>query len=793
MQKLSRKVWTWIIVGVILLGAAGYLYYQFNYQQEKLTRSLEKLPTWLQPLNPLAEEVEPLYITVVIPEQNEGFGKELNRVIELFQADIDAQNNVNGHPVKVIPYDDGFDKPDEAIAAAEQIVADGRSLVVIGHIYSASSLAISPIYSEAGIPIITPSAGDPAVTQTSKWFFRTISDSSTMSAYAGLYSRMVLNHERASIIYEDNSFGKSLEETFLETFEKNGGTIVYDEKMSHQDSLNEVGAGEALKIIEKMTAPDAEDPGIIFLGLNDNEAQQFMYAMRNAGKNYPLIAAYDQGDSNFAELFANDPQEKAHPGYFTDDMVAFSPVIFDVSGQAAHDFYEKYVNAYSEPPTWLGATVYDAMLVAVQAIHETGATGHAETITEERAKIREYISSLNSPSRSVNGLTGQVHFDENRNFTRPPIFGTFLQRSFTSSPNQLRPVLDARLIPNLQTSIHAGDVIQNGGQYIYKTSVVYTGIKLNKISNLDVDKDHTFTADFYLWFRYQGDLDVEDIEFINATDPIQLEAPVSILTVNGMNYKLYRVRAKFNTTSELRDYPFDNQNLIIQFRHKNLTSERLIYVEDILGMDNATQSNALITRLNQGRVFDAGDNWNLTDGRIFIDVYSSRASLGNPVFIGSQPSLENSQFNVKIDIERNSMRFMLKTMFPLFCLVALAYLSLFLPGYKFETIISVMTGTVLSIVFFHVNLSNRLSVGYNVALDYVFYATYFLYILELMITIIAWHYYQKDEVTARKRIYFARILYPVYLFIAGTLFLWLYSNPTGNIALEGLRGIIPGL
>jgi len=210
-------------------------------------------------------------------------------------------------------------------------------------------------------------------------------------------------------------------------------------------------------------------------------------------------------------------------------------------------------------------------------------------------------------------------------------------------------------------------------------------------------------------------------------------------------------------------------------------------------MDNATLSNALIARLNQGRVFDAGDNWNLTDSRIFIDVYTSRASLGNPVFIGSQPSLENSQFNVKIDIERNSARFMLKTMLPLFCLVMLAYLSLFLPGYKFETIISVMTGTVLSIVFFQVNLSNRLNVGYNVALDYVFYATYILYVLELMITIIAWHYYQKDEATARKRIYFARMLYPVYLFVSGSLFIWLYSNLLGNMALEGLRGIIPGL
>jgi hypothetical protein len=62
-----------------------------------------------------------------------------------------------------------------------------------------------------------------------------------------------------------------------------------------------------------------------------------------------------------------------------------------------------------------------------------------------------------------------------------------------------------------------------------------------------------------------------------------------------------------------------------------------------------------------------------------------------------------------------------------------------------------------------------------------------------MITIIAWHYYQKDEITARKRMRFARILYPVFLFSAGSLFLWLYSHPYGMMTLASLRGIVPGL
>jgi len=143
-----------------------------------------------------------------------------------------------------------------------------------------------------------------------------------------------------------------------------------------------------------------------------------------------------------------------------------------------------------------------------------------------------------------------------------------------------------------------------------------------------------------------------------------------------------------------------------------------------------------------------------------------------------------------VDIQRNYPRFIVKNLLPLFCLVALTYVSLFLPGYKFESVISVMTGSVLSIVFFHVNLSNRLNVGYSVALDYVFYGTYLLFILELITVVIAWHYHETDEKTAHKRIVFARILYPVYVVIGGALFIWVYTTPNGISLAQIITGFL---
>jgi branched-chain amino acid transport system substrate-binding protein len=381
---------------------------------------------------------------------------------------------------------------------------------------------------------------------------------------------------------------------------------------------------------------------------------------------------------------------------------------------------------------------------------------------------------MDSPNKAVDGVRGQVYFDTQHNFSQPPTFGMFEQGNFIPAPVQLRPVANKKLVTELTDSI-----IVDGNKYIYKTNVAYTGIRVNEITDVDVDKAHTFTADFYIWFRYQGDIDVSSIDFLNSVAPIKLGDPVSSSTQDGINYKLYRIRAPFHTTFDLQKYPFDTQKLAIEFRHRTLTREKLIYVEDALGMDHVTRGPDLLARLTSDGAFASVTDWFPTDPRIFIDVHSDKASFGNPALIGNQGSVENSTFNMKLDIHRNYPRFMLKNLLPLFCLVALAYVSLFLPGYKFESIISVMTGSVLSIVFFHVNLSNRLNVGYNVALDYVFYGTYMLFIIELMIVVIAWHHHQTDEKIAHKRMVFARAIYPLYLVVGGVYFLWTNIVPQG--------------
>ena len=131
-------------------------------------------------------------------------------------------------------------------------------------------------------------------------------------------------------------------------------------------------------------------------------------------------------------------------------------------------------------------------------------------------------------------------------------------------------------------------------------------------------------------------------------------------------------------------------------------------------------------------------------------------------------------FNINIEVRRDVLRFMAKTMLPVLFLITLAYLGFFLPGKQFETITGIMTGTILSVVFFHVDLSGRLRVGYTVAQDYIFYLIYGMLTAELLLSILAWHR-ESDDAAVSRLFWIMRIMYPVALIIGTAIILWAFQ------------------
>ena len=105
---------------------------------------------------------------------------------------------------------------------------------------------------------------------------------------------------------------------------------------------------------------------------------------------------------------------------------------------------------------------------------------------------------------------------------KPFPIGVYSHGRLISAPTQLGPLVNLDAIVDLKMEVEEGNIIPVDDRFVYRTMVLYTGIDINEISNINPGNE-TFTADFYLWFRHKGYLDYSNIEFLNAVEDLHLK------------------------------------------------------------------------------------------------------------------------------------------------------------------------------------------------------------------------------------------------------------------------------
>ncbi|MGD1919043.1 MAG: ABC transporter substrate-binding protein, partial [Pleurocapsa sp.] len=684
---------------------------------------------------------------------------------------------IDGKIVRLLVYDDRNDV-NIATEKATEILDSTNALAVLGHLYSSTSIAAGKIYKAGGISAISATATADEVTQDNSWYFRVIFNNRLQASFIANYAEKILKHDRASIIYSDDSYGKTLKHSFVKTFTSLGGEV----KNQWAIDINaDDFAAKKKQIISDLLASKKEDPGIIFCATHNSDVVDLIVQMRRKDLNYPLIGADSLGNTAFAQKFQQYAEEKTNSGYFSNGIYAVSPIIFDVANEKAQQFRNQYIQQYKQSPSWTAANYYDAAYTAVEAIKKANIDSKNLSIEQQRNKVKNALEKINNIDNSIQGLTGNLYFDRLGDFNESIHIGTFEQQKFISAFTQLQPVKNVQAISNFDTALNSGKVLSVDGKYMHKTNIVYTGIDINEIRNLD-EKTSSYLVDFYLWFRYQGDIDADNIEFTNygtdrmdSGDKLELDDPIQESAIDGVNYRVYRIKADFKEKFRFDNYPFDSQELAVRFRHINLTRKDLIYVVDVVGMRD-TIAQEVINNWGKSKVFETISDWKVKKVDFFPSVTINDSTLGNPKFFGLDTNLEYSRFNTVIHIKRDVISFSIKNLLPLLFFVGVSYLLLFLP---FENIsIEAVSGTLLAIVFFHLSLLDSLpeGIGYVVALDYGFYVIYALIGLELLLVVIGNKpEIRNDKVAIHRLIITGRITFPVILFISAIALLINYG------------------
>ncbi|NMF60522.1 ABC transporter substrate-binding protein [Pseudanabaena yagii] len=711
-------------------------------------------------------------IAVAAPLSGDGAsgGQEIVDSIKLYIDATNREGGINGRPLKLNIYDDKGNA-DGATQVANDI-AKSDALVVLGHRSSDASIAAGSIYQDKKLPAITGTANSPKVTSDRPYYFRMIYTNPALAKTLSIYAQQVLQIKTASVIYDKASKNELAQsEVIKSAFEANDNGKI--QKIWAIDSDPNNRKASVQQIVNEIAAePEA---GILFLTLSKEEvAEDFLVALKQKGLKNSILGEQALGRESFAKRFEKYDEEKKNAGFFTDGMYVPLPILFDSAGADAQDFLTSYQKAYSKTPSYLGAKFYEAAIAAVDAIRKANPKG--TNVEGDREQVRDALSKLNNRKVGIRGLTGLLYFNSDRNSDQPVRLAQFQNQKLISASQQFTPIANPERL-NLPKELQSGSIVQSGDQYFWRQRVVYAGMDINKLNRIDKS---TFTADFYVWFRYSGGDEPTEIQFpdavtnsVNPTAPVfDGKAPIKAQVVNGLNYRLYRVRGEFRNAFDFRDYPFDSQKLNLRFDNPTLSTERLVYAIDTVGLKLPRAKDA------ERKPFQGLQLWNFKDITYFQDSSRSTSTQGDPDLVQSNAQIEYPGLSIRMTFQRKTLVFLSKNVLPLILLSLLTYCCLFFPYTMFVPRTMAPASALLSGIVLLLSFNNQLpEVGYTVAMEYVFYVYFCLCLLPIVVTAIGTKLDKDGHKKAFKYLNIASwILYPLILITTVATFAISYSD-----------------
>jgi len=568
-------------------------------------------------------------------------GESFVQGIQLCLQNLYSQKPAHSIPLKIDIFDDQ-NNAELAYDVAQQIAKQNRHVAVIGHHYSSCSIRAGQIYKKIGIPAISPASTNILVTQNNQWYFRTIFNDYLQSIYLAIYVKEVLNKKKVSIIQEDLSYGAYLGRVFEAECMRSGLSIAFKRTFHVEDPNQDE---RILNIVQALK--NQEETDIIFLAMHSSEGVKFIKQIKDLNINLPIITPDAFSSKTFQKGFERFPEEIENQGFYTNGIYVITPIIYDTANEDGQQFWNQYNQQYGKEPGWHAAFAYDTTKVLYHSISRCIHPDDRKSIKEERKAVRNELSKISSIDKSIKGVTGYNYYDVNGDSPKPVSVGVYKNGKIVSAMNQLK--VTGKISKQANNTQKEQIVFDN--QLLTKTRVVYTGIKINELSDINIHK-LLFSIDCFLWFRFRGELDSGSIVFKNAAMPVILKQLSQHVSKDGVHYHLYHLKGRFKADSFSNTLPFDKHMLGIAFHHKKHSRNHLIYVVDMIGMGINNQA-AVLSQINSANVLNPSYGWQ-ADQINFFQSICEESALGAPEYIDTHSGvIKYSQFNLGVRIKKS--------------------------------------------------------------------------------------------------------------------------------------------
>ena len=280
---------------------------------------------------------------------------------------------------ELVSEDDQAD-PKTATIVAQKLVDDNVS-GVIGHLNSGTTIPAAKIYSDNGIPQISPSATAVAYThQGFRTAFRVMANDAQQGQALGMYAVKNLGAKRIAVIDDRTAYGQGLADEFIKAATAAGAEIV----------AHEYTSDKSVDFTAVLTAVKAKQPELLFYGGMDAQGGPMARQIKALALNVKFMMGDGGRTPEFIKLAGDSAQ----------GVYASLPGVPLEKMPGGRDFSKRYEAKFNQPIQLYAPYCYDAVNVMIAAMQRAGSADPAK-----------YLPALANISHD--GITAKIQFDGN--------------------------------------------------------------------------------------------------------------------------------------------------------------------------------------------------------------------------------------------------------------------------------------------------------------------------------------------------------------------------------------------
>lgn len=317
------------------------------------------------------------------------FGQSAKNGVEMAIAELNAAGGVLGRQVKLVAEDDEG-RPERATTVATKLIDQDRVIALLGETTSGNTLAAAPKAQAAKVPMISPAATTPAVTEVGDYIFRVCFIDPFQGEVMAKFAANTLKAKTAAIMLDFNSpYSRGLTQFFERSFNKLGGTVI-DRQAYTQGDRDYKG---------QLTAIRSHNPDVIYVPGYYGEVGVIAKQAQQLGIKKPLLGGDGWDAAQLWEL----------GGDALDGDYISNHYSVDDPAPAIQKFVAAFKSRYGIVPDALGALGYDTVMVLADSIKRAGTTAGPQ--------LRDAIAQ----TKNFPGVTGTITIDDHRNAVKPAV------------------------------------------------------------------------------------------------------------------------------------------------------------------------------------------------------------------------------------------------------------------------------------------------------------------------------------------------------------------------------------